>query len=125
MLQIQRTRQDPFSAAWAEIRDVLESNSALKVTSIFSDLQHRFPDQFTKGQLRTLQRRVSAWRMETCSKDRHIWWAIRLLPGKIDEDEFRPLLDSKLSQQDVSFLLDCIRYKSIRYRNRAVAAPQK
>jgi len=43
------------------------------------------------------------------------------LQGKIDEGEFRPLSGSELSEQDVSLLLDCIRYRSIRCRNRAVA----
>jgi transposase len=47
------------------------------------------------------------------------------LQGKIEEGEFRPLLGSELSEQDVSLLLDCVRYKSIRCRNRAVAVLAK
>lgn len=120
-----RTRKDSFAAVWPEIRDMLESDPARGATSIFQDLQHRFPDQFTDGQLRTLQRKVLDWRRETCTNERQEYWTLRLLQGKISEDEFRPLFNSKLSQQDVSILLDCIRYKSIRYRNRAVAVLAK
>ena len=116
-----RTRQDPFSVVWPEIRDMLESDSSREATSIFQDLQDRFPAHFTSGQLRTLQRKVSDWRRETCANERYELRTLRLLQGKIDEDEFRPLFGSKLSQQDVSLLLDCIHYRSIRYRNRAVA----
>jgi transposase len=120
-----RTRQDPFAAVWPEIREMIESDLAREATSIFQDLQHRFPDQFTSGQLRTFQRKVSDWRRETCANARYELWTLRLLQGKIDEDEFRSLFGSKVSQQDVSLLLDCIRYKSIRYRNRAVAVLAK
>jgi len=116
-----RTRQDPFAAVWPEICEMIQSDSAREATSIFQDLQHRFPDQFTSGQLRTLQRKVSDWRRGTCVNARNELWTLRLLQGKIEKDEFRSLFGSKLSQQDVSFLLDCIRYRSIRCRNRAVA----
>ncbi len=31
---------------------------------IFGDPQRKYPDKFTAGQLRTLQRRVKSWRLE-------------------------------------------------------------
>jgi transposase len=115
------TRPDPFEAVWAEIRTALECDPALQATSIFQDIQRRFPARFPSGQLRTLQRKVSNWRRETGACARSERWTLRLLQGKIDEGEFRPLFSSELSAQDVSLLLDSIRNGSIRCRNRAVA----
>ena len=59
-----RTRPDPFAAVWAEICQWLESNPERTAKSLFADLQQQYPGQFTDGQLRTLQRRVQAWRAQ-------------------------------------------------------------
>ena len=116
-----RTRRDPFAVVWPGIRKSLACDPTQEATSIFKDLQYRFPGRFPSGQLRTLQRKVSDWRRETGVWARSERWTLRLLQGKIDKGEFRPLFGSKLSEPEVSLLLDCIRYRSIRYRNRAVA----
>ena len=50
-----RTRPDPFAAVWPEIRTALECDPSQEATSIFQDIQHRFPARFSSGQLRTLQ----------------------------------------------------------------------
>jgi hypothetical protein len=57
-----RTREDPFQDVWPELRDRLELNPGLQAKTLFEDLQHRFPGQFPDGQLRTLQRKIKAWR---------------------------------------------------------------
>jgi transposase len=57
-----RTRRDPFSEVWAEIRQQLEAAPDLQALTIFEDLQRRYPDRFEPGQLRTLQRRIRIWR---------------------------------------------------------------
>jgi len=120
-----RTRHAPFVDVWPEICGMLESGSARDATVIFKDIQLRFPAQFASGQLRTLQRKISEWRRKTCVNDRYELWTLRLLQGKIEEGEYRHLFDSKITQQEVSFLLDQICYRSIRYRNRAVAVLAK
>lgn len=43
----------------------LEVNPERTAKSIFNELQENYPGQFFSGQLRTLQRRVQAWRAET------------------------------------------------------------
>ena len=53
-----RTRKDPFSEAWEEVKGKLEINPGLEAKTLFEDLQRRYPGQFADGQLRTLQRRV-------------------------------------------------------------------
>lgn len=57
-----RTREDPFAEVWQEVKEKLEINSGLEAKTLFEDLQRRYPGRFADGQLRTLQRRVKAWR---------------------------------------------------------------
>ncbi|WP_418287778.1 IS21 family transposase [Limihaloglobus sulfuriphilus] len=58
-----RTRKDPFEADWPYIEQMLfDSRGTLEVKSIFDDLQGKFPGRYQNGQLRTLQRKVKAWK---------------------------------------------------------------
>lgn len=57
-----RTRKDPFEDVWDEVRSWLENDPEKTASSILSKLQEKYPEQYTKGQLRTLQRRVKSWR---------------------------------------------------------------
>jgi hypothetical protein len=57
-----RTRPDPFAEVWGEVEELLKVNPGLHARTIFEDLQRRYPDRFSDGQLRTLQRRVKTWR---------------------------------------------------------------
>ena len=57
-----RTREDPFQEVWPELHDRLVLNPGLQAKTLFEDLQHRFPGRFPDGQLRTLQRKIKAWR---------------------------------------------------------------
>jgi hypothetical protein len=57
-----RTREDPFQDVWSELRDRLQLNPGLQAKTLFEDLQRRFPGRFQDGQLRTLQRKIKAWK---------------------------------------------------------------
>jgi hypothetical protein len=57
-----RTRKDPFEGEWDEIQSWLASAPERTAKSIFLELQQRYPDRHPKGQLRTLQRRISEQR---------------------------------------------------------------
>src|SRR5271166_2782374 len=57
-----QTREDPFQEVWAELEDLLERNPGLQAKTLFEDLQRRFPGRFQDGQLRTLQRKIKAWK---------------------------------------------------------------
>jgi len=57
-----RTRSDPFVDEWGEVEELLKVNPGLQSRTIFEDLQRRYPGRFADGQLRTLQRRIKAWR---------------------------------------------------------------
>ncbi len=57
-----RTREDPFTEIWEELKGKLEINPGLEAKTLFEDLQRRYRGRFADGQLRTLQRRVKIWR---------------------------------------------------------------
>ncbi len=60
-----RTRVDPFAGVWEqEIVALLERDvdGVLEGTTIFEELDRRYPGRFAPGQLRTLQRRIRDWR---------------------------------------------------------------
>jgi hypothetical protein len=57
-----RTREDPFEERWGDLREKLSLNPGLEAKTLFEDLQRRNPGKFADGQLRTLQRKVKAWR---------------------------------------------------------------
>jgi len=57
-----RTRPDPFAEVWPQLQEQLEQNPFSETKQLWQQLQQRYPEQFKDGQLRTLQRRVKAWR---------------------------------------------------------------
>jgi transposase len=103
----------------------LEADPAKEAKAILHDLQRDFPGRFPNGQLRTLQRRMADWRRDTGVWDFLHRWTLSLLQGKIDEFGFQPLNEKETAPADVRLLLDCVRHRGIRSRNRAVAVLAK
>ena len=60
-----RTRLDPYEEVWAEIEGWLKLDGGLEAKTIWAALNERHPGRFSAGQLRTLQRRVHAWRTQS------------------------------------------------------------
>ena len=59
-----RTRKDPFENVWAEIQLRLELMPEMTAKDAISWLMKKYPGQYYVGQIRTLQRRFCAWRLE-------------------------------------------------------------
>jgi len=59
-----RTRPDPFATVWDEVCDWLQAHPERTAKSLFQELQACYPGHFPDVQLRTLQRRVRAWRAQ-------------------------------------------------------------
>ena len=59
-----RTREDPFAEGWSEIVERLGAAPELEAKALFEDLCRRHPGRYEPGQLRTLQRRIKAWRAQ-------------------------------------------------------------
>ena len=57
-----RTRANPFAADWPELEAMLQEAPELDATVLFGWLTERRPATYEEGQLRSLQRHVSAWR---------------------------------------------------------------
>lgn len=62
-----RTRPDPFAEVWPEVEEQLRKRPHLAAKTLFVRLQERYPGRFKDGQLRTMQRRVKAWRLQQAS----------------------------------------------------------
>lgn len=58
-----RTRADPFEGDWGELEKMLSEAPELEAKTLFEWLNEREPGKYQEGQLRTLQRRISAWRV--------------------------------------------------------------
>jgi len=57
-----RTRKDPFETVWPDILLWLQDTPDVTAKELSRRLQKKHPGCFSDGQLRTLQRRVRAWR---------------------------------------------------------------
>ncbi len=60
-----RTRKDPFENGWLKVVEWLEAEPDASAKTLLPRLQVEYPGQYNHGQLRTLQRRVKAWRAAT------------------------------------------------------------
>jgi len=82
-----RTRKDPFEGVWEEVQAWLEVNAGLEAKTLFEDLQRRYPGRYPDGQLRTLQRRIKAWRaLEGPPKE--VFFPQVHKPGELCESDF-------------------------------------
>ena len=63
-----RTRKDPFERVWSEVLVWLETEPNRTAKELFHRLQNQYPETFSEGQLRTLQRRVKDWRRQAARR---------------------------------------------------------
>lgn len=82
-----RTRPDAFSERWPELEALLVDAPGLEAKTLFQHLVERYPGSYEPGQLRTLQRRVKAWRAER-GPDREVMLAQRHRPGEAAQTDF-------------------------------------
>lgn len=82
-----RTKPDPFEDVWEEVRARLALNPGFEAKTLFEDLQRRYPERFSDGQIRSLQRRIKAWRaLEGPQKE--VFFPQVHDPGKLCESDF-------------------------------------
>jgi len=82
-----RTREDPFNEVWEYIRGYLETNPELEAKTLFGLLQREQPGKFQDGQLRTLQRKIKAWRATEGPK-KEVFFTQEHKPGELCESDF-------------------------------------
>ncbi len=59
-----RTRADPFALVWPEVEAALYERSYMTAKEVLVGLMGQYPSLYGERHLRTLQRRVRAWRDE-------------------------------------------------------------
>ena len=57
-----RTRPDPFEGVWCEVLGWLQQQPDATAAELMDRLILRYPERYSRRQLRTLQRRVTQWR---------------------------------------------------------------
>lgn len=83
-----RTRKDPLAGVWeSELLPLIEAEPRLQGSTLFEEVQLRHPGRFPPGVLRTLQRRVRAWRAEY-GDDQEIYFAQSHPPGRLGLSDF-------------------------------------
>jgi Mu transposase, C-terminal domain len=82
-----RTREDPFAEHWPEIEARLRESPGLEAKTLFALLIEKYAGQYEEGQLRTLQRRVKAWRAEH-GPDKEVVLAQQHRPGEAAQTDF-------------------------------------
>ncbi len=76
-----RTREDPFASVWEEVCAWLRAAPERTARSVFDELQRQYPDRYTTGQLRTLQRHVQRWRAQMLLVFEDSWLESDVLTG--------------------------------------------
>jgi hypothetical protein len=87
-----QTREDPFQEVWPELEDLLERDPGLQAKTLFEDLQRRFPGRFPDGQLRTLQRKVKAWKA-VAGPPKEVFFDQVHTPGQLGASDFTHMGD--------------------------------
>lgn len=91
-----RTREDPFQNVWPQLRDQLLLNPGLQAKTLFEDLQRQFPDQFPDGQLRTLQRKIKAWKAVE-GPPKEVFFEQVHTPGTLGASDFTCMNDLRVT----------------------------
>jgi len=95
-----RTRPDPFATVRAEVTQWLSANPERTAKSVFVDLQQHYPGQFPHAQLRTLQRRVQAWRAQAILAFDDQWLQEEVLVGPVVAPALRAIHESDAAWTD-------------------------
>ncbi len=93
-----RTRTDPFADVWSEIEQRLEQNPHLSATDLFSALQKKHSGRFPDNQLRTLQRRVKAWRVAQSSRTENVSEVVDLHQFRVEKGTHSPVISASTEQ---------------------------
>lgn len=102
-----RTRMDPFSDIWPEIRELLQENPGLQAKSILEHFQKSQPDKFQSSQLRTLQRKIKLWKAQE-GPEKEVFFPQKHEPGNLGQSDFT-------SMDDLSITINRLPFRHIFY----------
>lgn len=101
-LRTHRTRVNPFEEDWTWVEEQLKRDSALQAKTLFSLMTQMFPNRYQEGQLRTLQRQISAWRIQH-GPEREIMFPQEHLPGRMAQSDFTSMNSLEITLAGESF----------------------
>jgi hypothetical protein len=93
-----RTREDPFSEVWDQVRQQIEENPGLEAKTLFEWLQREHPGRYSDGQIRTLQRRVKLWRA-TEGPAQEVYFGQTHEPGRLCASDFTHMTELGITIQ--------------------------
>ncbi len=93
-----RTREDPFSEVWEQVRQQMEGSPGLEAKTLFEWLQREYPGRFSDGQIRTLQRRIKFWRA-TAGPAQEVYFGQKHEPGKLCASDFTHMTELGITIQ--------------------------
>ena len=82
-----RTRTDPFEQDWPWVEAQIARDPALQVKTLFALLCAAFPGRYQEGQLRTLQRRIQAWRVHH-GPEQEVMFPQQHVAGRMAQSDF-------------------------------------
>ena len=82
-----RTREDPFGEVWDAVQQQIQESPGLEAKTLFEWLQREYPDRFSDGQIRTLQRRIKLWRV-TEGPAQEVYFGQKHTPGRLCASDF-------------------------------------
>lgn len=97
-----RTHVDAFASEWLGITTMLEAAPELESKTIFEFLEGKKPGGYEEGQLRTLQRRIRAWRAQS-GPDKEVFFAQNHRPGEAAQTDFTWATELAITIAGVAF----------------------
>ncbi len=85
--RVYRTRRDPFAEVWDQLAEMLTKDPGLEAKTLLQWLLESYPGKFRSTHLRTLQRRVSEWRV-LHGPDKDIFFPQDIPVGKQSQSDF-------------------------------------
>jgi hypothetical protein len=82
-----RTRKDAFEEVWPGVLEILERDAAIEAKTVFDFLCRQHPGRFQEGEVRSLQRRIKAWRAR-CGPSQEVMFVQHHLPGRQAQSDF-------------------------------------
>jgi hypothetical protein len=101
-----RTRSDPFAEVWSEVVTLLERDASIEAVTLFEYLCRSYPDRFQAAQVRTLQRRLKAWRAQY-GPTKEVFFPQHHVPGRQGQSDFTAMneLQVTIGHQPFAHLL--------------------
>ena len=82
-----RTRKDAFEEVWPGVLEILERDAAIEAKTVFDYLCRQHPGRFQEGEVRSLQRRIKAWRAR-CGPSQEVMFVQHHRPGRQAQSDF-------------------------------------